>query len=68
MHEAGEAAQQHAAAETERHAQMLQVGLVDRGGVLGEAAKHLISVATAPENGLRALPGLRQSVGTISKE
>ena len=40
MHEAGEAAQKHAAAEAERHAHVLQVGLVDRSGVVGEAVDH----------------------------
>jgi Lrp/AsnC family transcriptional regulator len=68
MHEAGEAAQQHAAAETERHAHVLEVALVDRGGVLGEAAEHSISVATMAGNGLLALRHLRQSVETVSKE
>src|SRR5262245_23605679 len=41
VHETGERADQHAAAEAEGRAHMLEVGLVDRSGMFGEAAKHL---------------------------
>src|SRR5438552_3889271 len=40
MHEAGEAAQQHPSAKAEGHAHVLEVGLVDRRGVVGKAAEH----------------------------
>jgi len=55
MHEAGEAAQQHAAAEAEGHAHMLEVGFVDRGGVIGEATEHFLILPVALENGLPVL-------------
>ena len=42
VHEAGEAAQQHATAEPEGHGHVLQVGLVDGGGVVCEAAQHMV--------------------------
>ena len=40
VHEAGEGTGQHAAAEAEGRAHVLQVGFVDRGGMVDEAAKH----------------------------
>jgi len=40
MHETGEAAQQHAATEAEGRGHVLEIGLVDRGRVIGEAAQH----------------------------
>ena len=38
MHETGERANEHAAAEAEGDGHVLQIGLVDRGGMVGEAA------------------------------
>ena len=40
VHETGECANQHAAAEAESLAHVLEVGLVDRSGMIGETAKH----------------------------
>ena len=69
MHEAGEAAQQHASAEAEGHGHVLEVGLVDGGGMVGEAAQHEKRFyRSAAENGLLALRRLRQSGEIHSKE
>src|SRR6185503_4766566 len=40
VHQAGQPAEQHPSAKTERHAHVLEVGLVDRRGVVGEAPQH----------------------------
>lgn len=40
VNEAGKRADQHPGAEAEGHAHMLKVGLIDRGGMFGEAADH----------------------------
>src|SRR5689334_11946565 len=40
VHETGERADQHAGAKAEGAAHVLEVGLVDRGGMIGEAAEH----------------------------
>jgi len=40
VHETSQRAKQHAAAEAEGHGHVLQVSLVDGGGMDGEAAEH----------------------------
>jgi hypothetical protein len=55
VHETGECAKQHAAAETEGGAKVLEVGLVDRGWVIGEALEHAEILGRCPENGLLTL-------------
>ena len=61
VHETGERANQHAAAKAEGHSHVLEVGLVDRGRVIGEAAKHLVILAVRPGNGLLPLRRMAQS-------
>lgn len=68
VHEAGEAAHQHPPAEAERHAHVLQIGLVDRGRMVEEAPKHAASVCAPAENGLLPLRKLRQFRETHSKK
>ena len=55
VHETGERAKQHAAAEAEGRAHVLEVGLVDRGGMIGEAAKHEAILGVGAGNGLLTL-------------
>ena len=52
MHETGEGAPQHPGAESEGGRHVLQVGLVDCGGMVGEATQHLHIVGASAENGL----------------
>ena len=55
VHETGKCANQHAAAEPEGLAHVLEVGLIDRGGMIGEAAKHLTILGADAGNGLLTL-------------
>ena len=52
VHEAGKGASQHAGAEAESRSHVLEVGLVDRGRVIGESPKHLAILESGAENGL----------------
>ena len=61
MHEAGERANQHAAAKAEGHAHVLEVGLVDGSRVVGEAADHRVILAIGPGNGLLPLRNSAQN-------
>jgi len=61
VHETGERANQHAAAKAQGHAHVLEVGLVDRGRMIGEAAKHPVILAVRPGNGLLPLGRMAQA-------
>ena len=61
VHETGGGAQQHAATEAKGGAHVLKVGLVDRGGMICEAAEHATILGFGAENGLLVLRLLPQT-------